>query len=260
LSDIEPSPPRHQGGQDAASAGLAVPWTARQTVIGACLTLAPLVLLVVSAQLAVPRPTSAAAPLTTRQDWAQATLLVISQTVVEGVFLLAPLYYALKCRPEGSALTVALGTLGFRKFNVRQAALLLAAGLVAVLVLGQIYSLFHVRTNADTLLQQAATAPVSTIATLVVAVTVAPLCEETFFRGYLFPGLARVMSPWAAVVVSALIFGVAHADAGSFALLFILGLVLALLRWRTGSLWPGIVFHAFNNGIVLVYVVASLHH
>jgi membrane protease YdiL (CAAX protease family) len=66
-----------------------------------------------------------------------------------------------------------------------------------------------------------------------------------------------------AIIFSALIFGVAHADPGSFAVLVIIGLALAFLRWRTYSIWPGMILHALNNAIaalaVVLYMQGMIH-
>jgi len=76
-----------------------------------------------------------------------------------------------------------------------------------------------------------------------------------FFRGFVFPGLRRAMPVGWAIVLSSLLFAVAHADPGSFAVLFIIGLALAFLRWRTGSIWPGMILHMLNNGIGAVSII-----
>ncbi len=245
----EPSP---------AAAGLAVPWTARQALTGGALTLVPLIGVQVWASLATPRATPSARALTPQQDWSIAIITVLAQLVVEGIFLLAPWYYVRKCLPREQRLAQATRALAFRRFDLGPAATLFFAGLIGVFAFNAFYSLFGQRTNADSLVQQATRAPISTLATLILAVTVVPVCEETFFRGYLFPGLARAMPIWAAIFASALIFGAAHADAASFAPLAVIGIALALLRWRTGSLWPGILFHAAINASVLIYVIGLL--
>jgi membrane protease YdiL (CAAX protease family) len=116
------------------------------------------------------------------------------------------------------------------------------------------------KTNADLLVEQAKYEPYTVIATLLVAVLVAPICEEIFFRGFVFPGLAQHLSIWAAVVVSALLFGLAHADLGSFVVLVVIGVVLAVVRWRTHSLWPGVVVHTLNNPIAFVSILVLLPH
>jgi membrane protease YdiL (CAAX protease family) len=37
-----------------------------------------------------------------------------------------------------------------------------------------------------------------------------------------------------------------------------IGVVLTILRWRTTSIWPGMLFHALNNGLASAYVLATL--
>ncbi|MGD9902397.1 MAG: ABC transporter permease subunit/CPBP intramembrane protease [Vicinamibacterales bacterium] len=83
---------------------------------------------------------------------------------------------------------------------------------------------------------------------LVIGLTPA-ICEELFFRGLVFSGLRR-LGAWPAVLLSALLFGLAHASIYRLLPTFALGVLLGLLRWRSGSIVPGIVMHAVNNGLV----------
>jgi membrane protease YdiL (CAAX protease family) len=132
---------------------------------------------------------------------------------------------------------------------------------VAILVLNVLYqyiiSYFHLnlQTNDQVILQQSRTAPLTTYATLLISVLVAPLCEEIFFRGFVFAGFLRALSVGWATLLSALIFAVAHADPGSFVVLFFIGVALAFLRWHTASLWPSIILHTLNNGIGALLIV-----
>jgi len=98
---------------------------------------------------------------------------------------------------------------------------------------------------------------------LLVTAVAAPLCEETFFRGMLFR-LLRARGPlWAAVLLSAIAFGLAHASpAVSLALLPVftyMGIVLAVTYAWTGSLTNSVLLHALNNavGTVAVYSLLS---
>jgi len=68
-----------------------------------------------------------------------------------------------------------------------------------------------------------------------------------------------------AVVVSAVIFGCAHLPDFKFAwypvpALVLLGLLLAWLRVRTGSIWPPITAHATNNFIAALAWFLAAHH
>ena len=54
-----------------------------------------------------------------------------------------------------------------------------------------------------------------------------------------------------AVVVTAVAFAAAHGLVAGFPALLIFGLAIAVLRWRTRSIFPGMFFHATFNGIAL---------
>lgn len=91
---------------------------------------------------------------------------------------------------------------------------------------------------------------------LVVAVVVAPLVEETAFRGMLYGALRGRMGVWSSAVISGTIFALVHPTLpGQFLPIMTLGVVLALLREKTGSLAPGMICHGLNNLAALVQVV-----
>jgi hypothetical protein len=86
---------------------------------------------------------------------------------------------------------------------------------------------------------------------LVGIVILPPLVEEIAFRGVLLERFAVKWRVGVAVIVSAVCFGILHADplgAGMF------GVVTGLLYLRTGSLWPGIIIHFVNNLVALVSI------
>lgn len=81
----------------------------------------------------------------------------------------------------------------------------------------------------------------------------AALPEEYFFRGALQPSVAPGR-PWLAIGLASLAFAVAHVvfapgHSPERLLTFFPSLVFGWLRWRTGSIVPGIVFHALCNGV-----------
>jgi membrane protease YdiL (CAAX protease family) len=78
----------------------------------------------------------------------------------------------------------------------------------------------------------------------------APICEEFLFRGYIFRALANLRGPWPAAVITGVIFGLVHtlsAPVADLVPLGVLGFGLCWLYMRTGSLYPCIAVHAFNN-------------
>jgi sodium transport system permease protein len=90
---------------------------------------------------------------------------------------------------------------------------------------------------------------------LAFAVTPA-ICEEVLFRGLLFSGL-RKLGPAAAVVISALLFGLAHASVYRLLPTAFLGAIIGLTRLRTRSILPGMIIHALNNGLALALLYYS---
>jgi membrane protease YdiL (CAAX protease family) len=95
---------------------------------------------------------------------------------------------------------------------------------------------------------------------------IAPICEEFFFRGFLFGALRAWWSPkgawgtWSAAVLVGLLFGAAHTGSAALKYLIplaILGFVLCIVRWKTGSLYPGMAMHSINN--TLAFGIDELH-
>jgi membrane protease YdiL (CAAX protease family) len=90
----------------------------------------------------------------------------------------------------------------------------------------------------------------------------APFFEELFFRGVLLRSLARLfgrvggwVGPTLAIVVTGVLFGLAHAESLQLLGLATFGIILSFVSYRTGRLGMNMVAHATFN---LVAVVASV--
>lgn len=104
---------------------------------------------------------------------------------------------------------------------------------------------------------QLGTSPGSTI---LIVVLLAPVVEETLFRGYVFGGLRR-RSRAAAYLASCLLWALAHvwqhAAAGDWSYLLAAaqylgpGLALAWTCERAGSLWGSVLLHALANALAV---------
>lgn len=79
--------------------------------------------------------------------------------------------------------------------------------------------------------------------------------EELAFRGLIQGALAKLLRPTEAVVVTALIFAIIHRMPLSFPYLALLGLLLGLLRQRSGSLLPGMLVHLVNNTAAMFHLM-----
>ncbi|AHF63152.1 putative membrane associated protease [Synechococcus sp. WH 8109] len=84
------------------------------------------------------------------------------------------------------------------------------------------------------------------------AVVLAPLFEETIFRGALLPVLATRLGPIPGVLLSGLLFAMAHISVGELAPLTMLGIGLGLVRLRSGRLWPSVLMHGLWNAVTFL--------
>jgi membrane protease YdiL (CAAX protease family) len=88
-----------------------------------------------------------------------------------------------------------------------------------------------------------------------VVVIAAPIVEEFTFRGLGF----RLLAPFGtfvAVVGTAVAFAADHGLVEGFPALFLFGIGVALVRLRTGSIYPGMMLHACFNAFALAAAVA----
>ncbi|MEM9118140.1 MAG: type II CAAX endopeptidase family protein [Cyanobacteria bacterium P01_F01_bin.56] len=80
----------------------------------------------------------------------------------------------------------------------------------------------------------------------------APLFEEFLFRGFLLPSLTRYMSVWWAIVVSSLVFAVAHLSLSEVLPLTVLGMVLGVVYTRSRNLLAPMLLHSAWNSITML--------
>lgn len=86
------------------------------------------------------------------------------------------------------------------------------------------------------------------IAMAFAAVVVAPIVEEIFFRGYLYPVTKRFSDRYFAAFVTSLLFALMHGNVHVLPALFILAVIMCVLFELTGSLWAPIALHVIFNG------------
>ena len=84
-----------------------------------------------------------------------------------------------------------------------------------------------------------------------------PIAEEMVFRGAILRTLLNLCGHrwrWGAIVLSALLFGLAHGNMAQLLNATLLGCLLGWLYYRSGSIAPGIVFHMVNNSVAVLLV------
>ena len=86
-------------------------------------------------------------------------------------------------------------------------------------------------------------------------ILVAPLAEETVFRGYVYPVLARKFGVFAGITLTGVLFGLVHVPQlwggwGQIATLVAVGMALTAARAATGSVFASYVVHLGYNGFL----------
>jgi membrane protease YdiL (CAAX protease family) len=84
---------------------------------------------------------------------------------------------------------------------------------------------------------------------ILLLVVIAPLTEELFFRGVLLQGFLKRYRFRTAILASAILFALTHANPWQFIPTLVLGIYFAWWCARTGSLWPALFGHALHNGL-----------
>ncbi len=92
------------------------------------------------------------------------------------------------------------------------------------------------------------------IVNAIVICTWVPFVEELTYRGLGYSLLER-FGRWPAIIAVGLLFGLAHGLIESLPVLALFGGVLAWIRSRTGSVYPGMVLHGLFNLVALVLAV-----
>jgi membrane protease YdiL (CAAX protease family) len=88
----------------------------------------------------------------------------------------------------------------------------------------------------------------------------APLLEETLFRGFLLASLTRFMPTWAAVVASSTAFGLAHLSLRDLPVLIALGCWLGAIYCRSRNLLTPIIVHgAWNSSVLTLLFWLTAH-
>ena len=218
---------------------LSVPWTVADTWLGL-----GLFVLIMAGLLAVVT------------IWQNKTFLQSLGLVIAEFLYLAPVVIILAMRHASWR------ALGFRKFATNNLALgcgLLVMAYLIIVVHNAILASVGVTTQGEAFYQLFGRLS-DPVWLIFVGVVLAPLIEETFFRGFLFAGFRQRYGWNKAALLSSTFFALAHLELVALIPTFILGYLLAYLFHRSRSLWPGVILHFLVNsaGLSLIFVMSQM--
>jgi membrane protease YdiL (CAAX protease family) len=194
---------------------------------------------------------------------AKSVVVLISQAVLDGGAILY-LYLMLLVRSPAPFWRA----IGWRQMPARATAVqFLTRGAVLALIATFVSGYFNSKESLP--IEQLLQARVSMTLFAVLGVLVAPIVEETIFRGFLYPVIARRLGVIAGVIITGILFGLMHAAQlwggwGQIVLLIVVGVVLTWVRARTGTVTASYFVHLGYNGLqllgYLVYIIGASHH
>lgn len=94
--------------------------------------------------------------------------------------------------------------------------------------------------------------PVALLIFFFTAAVAAPVFEEILFRGFLLPSLTRYLPVWGAILLSGLIFALAHLSFSEVLPLATLGVVLGFVYTRSRGLLASMLLHSLWNSVTMV--------
>lgn len=99
--------------------------------------------------------------------------------------------------------------------------------------------------------------PIITIVIVIIMVAiVAPVIEEILFRGIILRGMLNRYEDRNAIIISAILFSLAHLNFLQIPNAFLLGLILAYVFYKTRALWMCMILHGIANiGALIPYKI-----
>jgi hypothetical protein len=175
----------------------------------------------------------------------------------------------LAVRRYGSGSLRDLGLVALRWADVGIGVLASLVARVATVVIAAFLVLlfsFDDLTRDTSVTSEAGISTIGKIVVVLVAVVGAPFFEELFFRGLVQGVLTRRYGGRVAIFVQAIAFACVHYQIGmnhqqailTLSLIFPVGFLLGVLRWRYQRLGPGMVTHAAFNAVAVAVTFATL--
>jgi uncharacterized protein len=196
----------------------------------------------------------------------RATVMIVSQGLLSVATLLF-LYLLVKSR-DAADFWGALGWHPFRLASPGLAAQLtmilryVLGGFALALTVGWLSRFFNQQTNLP--MEDLFRSRQNVLLLMGLGILVAPVVEETIFRGCIYPVLARRMGVASSIILTGVLFGLAHAQQlwggwGEISLLICVGIVLTFVRAKAGTVAASYLVHVSYNTILFTGFYFATH-
>ena len=103
----------------------------------------------------------------------------------------------------------------------------------------------------------------SIVAVAIIFVVLPPVCEEILFRGYLYNKLRQYAPLGLSVLLTSLLFGIAHLEYGNLNWIaaidtFVFSMYLIFVSQKHGSLYSAILLHTLKNSLALALFITGV--
>ena len=196
----------------------------------------------------------------------RATIMIVSQGLLSVATLLF-LYLLVKSR-DAADFWGALGWHPLRLASPGLAAQLttilryVLGGFALALTVGWLSRFFNQQTNLP--MEDLFRSRQNVLLLMGLGILVAPVVEETIFRGCIYPVLARRMGVASSIILTGVLFGLAHAQQlwggwGEISLLVCVGIVLTFVRAKAGTVAASYLVHVSYNTILFTGFYFATH-
>lgn len=179
-------------------------------------------------------------------------LLISLSIIISAVVCLCLIYLFIRARrgaPFGEYI-------GLRRISVKAVIVALAV-IVGFIILSALINYALDITAETDVMTEAYMTSVWPALFWIAAVVFAPVFEEVFFRGFLFEGFRNSrMGVIGAILLTSFFWSVSHLQYNLFqiAAIFVLGILLGIARYRTGTIWAPLIMHVFNNILAVLFI------
>jgi membrane protease YdiL (CAAX protease family) len=179
-------------------------------------------------------------------------LLLIQLTLVLILFVLFPIIWYLNI--NGFNLKKFFLHLKLKKENINNGILwgiiTVVISFILIAIIGLLFQLFGFDLTDSSNIPQLE--QFFSVPSILILIIIQPVGEEIFFRGFLLDKLNNLFGKYAAIIITSLLFGIAHLSSGNIypaILTSIIGLLLVLLVIKTDNLYSAIIAHILFNVI-----------